>query len=186
MIYIICRNNLNTTEVTWLYLSKHKNTSKHGLETLIKRLHLLKLTSAKHTLPYLHTLFCLFLQLNVVIVVQSLNHIWLFVAPWAAAHLTPCPSPSPRACSNPCPWSQWCHPTISSSVICFSSCLQFFLSSGSFLTSQLFSSGGQSTGASASASVLPMTIQDWFPLGLIGLISLKSKGLSRVNSFSNF
>ena len=95
----------------------------------------------------------------------------------------PCPSPSPGACSNSCPLSQWYHPTISSSVIPFSSCLQSFPASGSFLMSQLFESGGQSMGASASTSVLPMKIQDWFPLGLTGLISLQSKGLSRV--FSN-
>ena len=92
----------------------------------------------------------------------------------------PCPSPSPRACSNSSPLSQWCHPTISSSVVPFSSCLQTFPTSGSFLMSQLFASGGQSIGASASSSVLPMNIQDWFPLGLTGLISLKSKGLSSI------
>ena len=95
----------------------------------------------------------------------------------------PCPSPTPRACSNSCPLSRWCHSTISSSVIPFSSCLQSFPASGSFLMSQLCPSGGQSNGVSASASVLPMNIQDWFPLGLTGLISLQSKGLSRV--FSN-
>ena len=96
----------------------------------------------------------------------------------------PCPSLSPGACSNSCPLSQWCHPTISSSVILFSSCLQSFPASGSsFPMSWLFSSGGQSIRASISASVLPMNIQDWFPLGLTGLISLQSKGLSRV--FSN-
>ena len=95
----------------------------------------------------------------------------------------PCPLPSPRACSNSCLLSQWCHPTILSSVIPFSSWLQSFLASGSFLMSQLFASGGQSIGASASASVLLMNIQDWFPLGLTGWISLKTKGLSRV--FSN-
>ena len=77
----------------------------------------------------------------------------------------PCPSPTPRAYPNSCPLSRWCHPTISSSVIPFSSCLQSFPISGSFPMSQLFASGGQSTGASASASVLPMNIQDWFPLG---------------------
>ena len=95
----------------------------------------------------------------------------------------PCPSPTPRACSNSSPLSQWCHPTISSSVIPFSSCLQSFPASGSFPMSQLFASGGQSIGASASASVLPMNIQDWFPLEWTGWISLQSKGLSRV--FSN-
>ena len=93
----------------------------------------------------------------------------------------PCPSPTPRAYSNLCP-SSWCHPTISSSVIPFSSCLQSFSASESFLMSQLFASGGQSNGASASASVLPVNTQDWFPLGLTGLISLPSKGLSRVFS----
>ena len=87
-----------------------------------------------------------------------------------------CPSPTPRACSNSCPSSRWCHPTISSSVILFSSCLQSFPASGSFPTSQLFASGGQSIGASASASVLPVNIQDWFPLGWTGLI-LQSRGL---------
>ena len=89
----------------------------------------------------------------------------------------PCPSPTPRACSNSCPLSRWCHPTISSSVIPFSSCLQSFPAWGSFPMSQFFASGGQSIGASALASVLPMNIQDWFPLGLTGLTSLQSKGL---------
>ena len=95
----------------------------------------------------------------------------------------PCPSLSPRVCLNSHPLSWWCHPTISSSVISFSSRLQSFPASGSFLMSQLFESGGPSIGASASASVLPMNIQDWFPLGWTGWISLLSKGLSRV--FSN-
>ena len=92
----------------------------------------------------------------------------------------PCPSPSPGTCSNSCPLSQWCHPTISSSVVPFSSCLQSFPATGSFPMSQLFTSGGQTIGA--SASVLPMNIQYRFPLGLTGLISLESKGLSRVLS----
>ena len=95
----------------------------------------------------------------------------------------PCPSPTAGVYSNSCPLSRWCHPAISSSVISFSSRLQSFPASGSFQMSQLFTSGGQSIGVSASASILPMTIQDWFPLGLTGLISLQSKGLSRV--FSN-
>ena len=93
-----------------------------------------------------------------------------------------CPSPTPGACSNSCPLSQWCHPTISSSVIPFS-CLQSFPASGSFLMSQFFASRGQSIGVSASASVLPMNIQDWFPSEWTGWLSLQSKGLSRV--FSN-
>ena len=87
----------------------------------------------------------------------------------------PCPSPTAGACSNSFPSSQWCHPTISSCVIPFSSCLQSFPASGSFQMSQFFASGGQSIGVSASASVLPMNIQHWFPLGLTGLISLQSK-----------
>ena len=95
----------------------------------------------------------------------------------------PCSSPTPRACSNSCPLSQWCHLTTSSSVIPFSSCLQSFPASGSFPMSQLFTSGGQTIGVSVSASVLPMNIQDWFPLGWTGLISLQFQGLSRV--FSN-
>ena len=96
----------------------------------------------------------------------------------------PCPSPTPRTYSNSCPSSQWCHPTISSSVIPFSSHLQPFPASGSFQMSQFFTSGGRSIRASASSSVLSMNIQDWFPLGMTGCISLQSKGLSRV-FFSN-
>ena len=94
-----------------------------------------------------------------------------------------CPSPTPRACSNSSPLSQWYHSTISFSNALFSSCLQSFPASGSFPMSWLFASGGQSIGASASASVLPMNIQGWFPLGWTGWISLQFKGLSRV--FSN-
>ena len=93
----------------------------------------------------------------------------------------PCPSPTPGACSDSCLSSRWCHPTISSSVITFS-CLQSCLASGSFPMSQFFASGGQSSVASASASVLPMNIQDWFPLELTGLISLLSQGHSRALS----
>ena len=96
---------------------------------------------------------------------------------------SPCPSPTPRVHLNPCPLSQWCHPTISSSVIPFSSCPQSFPASRSFPMSRLFTSGGQRIGVSASTSVLPMNIQDWFPLGWTGWISLQSKALSRV--FSN-
>ena len=95
----------------------------------------------------------------------------------------PCPSPTAGVYSNSCPLSQWYHPTISSSVIAFSSCLQSLPASGSFQMSQLFASGGQSIGVSASTSVLPVNIQDWFPLGWTDWISLQSKGLSRV--FSN-
>ena len=95
----------------------------------------------------------------------------------------PCLSPTPRAYSNSCPSSQWCHPTIPSSVIPFSSHLQSFLASGCFPMSQLFAWGGQNIGVSASASACPVNIQDWFPLGWTGWIFLQSKGLSRI--FSN-
>ena len=94
-----------------------------------------------------------------------------------------CPSPNPGVHPNPCPSSRWCHPTISSSVIPFSSCPQSFPASGSFQICQLFTSGGQSIGVSASTLVLPMNTQDWSPLGWTGLIFLQSNGLSRV--FSN-
>ena len=92
----------------------------------------------------------------------------------------PCPSISPRVCSNSCPLTQWCHPIISSSVVPFSSCLQSFQASGSFPMSLFFPSGGPNIGVSASASVPPMNTQDWSTLGWTGWISLQSKGLSRV------
>ena len=95
----------------------------------------------------------------------------------------PCPSPTPGACSNPCLSNWWCHPTISSSVVPFSSSLQSFPASGSFPMSQFLAWGSQSIGVTASASVLPMNTQDWSPLEWTGWISLQSKGLSRV--FSN-
>ena len=108
------------------------------------------------------------------------NSLW----PHGLQHIRPpCPSPTPRAYSNSCPLSRWCHPTISSSVIPFSFHPQLSPASGSFQMSQFFSLGGQSIGVSASTSVLPMNIQDWFPLGWTGWISLQSKELSRV--FSN-
>ena len=113
---------------------------------------------------------------NCCSVAQScLDSLW----PHGLQHtMHPYPSTSPRVCSNSYPLSQWCHPVISSSVTPF--CPQSFPASGSFPRSWLFTSGGHSTGASALASVLPVNIQDWFPLGLTGLISLLSKGLSRV------
>ena len=95
----------------------------------------------------------------------------------------PCPSPTPGAYPNSCPSSRWCHPAISFSVVFFSSCPQSFPASGSFPVSQLFTWGGQSTGVSASTSVIPMNTQDWSPLGWPGWISLQPKGFSRV--FSN-
>ena len=103
--------------------------------------------------------------------------------PHEPQHTRPlCPSPTPSVHPNPCPLSWWCHPTVSSSVIPFSSCPQSFPASGSFPMSKLFTSGGQNIGVSASTSVLPMNTQDWSPLGWTGWISLQSKGLLRVFS----
>ena len=111
-------------------------------------------------------------------VVQSFGHFRLFAIPWTIQNTRlPYPSLSPRVCSNSCPLSQWCHTTISSSAISFSSCPQSFPASGSFSVTWLFVAGGQSIIASASPSVLPVNIQSWFPLRLTGLISLHSKGL---------
>ena len=119
-------------------------------------------------------------SLNLICSVQSLSRVWLFVTPWTAAHQASLSITKPRVYSNSCPLSWWCHPTISFSVVSFSSYLQPFPASGSFQMSQFFARGGQSIGVSASSSVLPMNIQDWFPLGWAGWISLQSKGLSRV------
>ena len=118
--------------------------------------------------------------------VRSLNPVWLSDSLWPheSQHARPaCPSLTPRVYSNPCPLSWWCHTAISSSVVPFSFCPRYLPAWGSFPMSQLFAWGGQSTGASASASVLPMNTQAWSPLGGTGWISLQSKGLSRV--FSN-
>ena len=126
---------------------------------------------------YLHILTFSWVQFSLSVMPDSL---W----PHGLQHARlPCPSLSPGVCSNSCVLSHWGHPAISSSVVSFSSHLQFFPASGSFQMSQFFTSGGQSIGVSASASVLSMNIQDWFPLGLTDWISLQSKGLSRL--FSN-
>ena len=116
-------------------------------------------------------------------VVQLLSPVQLFVTPWTAARQVSLSITISWSLLNSCALSWWCHPIISSSVVPFSSCPQSFPASGSFQVSQLFTSGGQSIGVSASTSVLPMNIQDWFGLGWTGWISLLSKGLSRV--FSN-
>ena len=116
--------------------------------------------------------------------VQSLSHVPLFVTPWITACQASCPSPTPRVYPNSCPSGWWCHPTISFSVIPFSSCPWSLPASGSFPMSQLFTWGGQSIRVSALTSVLPVNTQDWSPLGWwTGWISLQSKGLSRI--FSN-
>ena len=146
----------------------------------------------KTVLKSSHRVFCLFLIFGCtrcpllhglsVSSVQLLSRVWLF-SPHGLQHTRPaCPSPTPGVYPNSCPLSRWCHPTISSSVVPFSSRLQPFPASGSFPMSQFFPSSSQSIGVSASASVLSMNIQDWFPLGWTGWISLQSKGLSRVIS----
>ena len=117
---------------------------------------------------------------NTVVVVLSLSRVQLFATPWTAERQTSLSFTISRVHENLCPLSQWCDPTISSSATPFSICLQSFPASGSFPMCYLFASGGQSIGA--SASVLPKNIQNWFPLGLTGLISLPSKRLSRVFS----
>ena len=128
-------------------------------------------------------LFYLFIFFEPHVAVQSLSHVWFFVTPWTAACQASLSFIIHGVGSNSCPLKQWCHQTISSSVVLFCSCLQSFPAWGSFPMSWLFTSGDQSIGASASASVILMNIQDWFPSGLTGLISLLSKGLLRV--FSN-
>ena len=117
---------------------------------------------------------------------QLLDHVRLFVIPWTWHASPPCPSPTPGAYSNSCPLNRWCHPTISSSVVPFSSGLQSFPATGSLPMSQFFASGGNSIAVWASASVLPMNSQDWFLLGWTGWISLQTKGLSRVFSKTTF
>ena len=108
------------------------------------------------------------------------SHVRLFATPWTTAHQASRPSLSPGVCSNSCPLSRWDCLTIQPFASVFSFCLLFFPASGSFPVSQLFTSGGQSSGASALASIFPMNIQGWFPLGLTGLISLQSEGLSSI------
>ena len=119
---------------------------------------------------------------TLTVLLQLLSHVQVFATPWTAACQASLSITNSQSCSNACPSRQWCHPTISSSVVPFSSCLQSFTASGSFTMSQFFASGGQSIRASASASVLPVNIQDWFLLGWTGCISLQSKVLSRVFS----
>ena len=142
------------------------NTSPH----IFLPLHVLNTTSSLH-------FYCFHPQSSHSVMCDSLWPHWLQHA------RSPCPLPTRGVYSNSCPLSWWCHPAISSSVTPFSSCHQSLPASGSFPMSQFFISGGQTTGVPASASVLPMNIQDWFPLGWTGWISLLSKGLSRV--FSN-
>ena len=121
------------------------------------------------------------LEINIYFLFSSVTQLCLTLRFHGLQHTRfPCPSPVPRACSNSCPSSPWCHQTISSYVVPFSSWLQSCPASGPFPMSQFLTSGGHTTGVSASAAVLPVNIQDWFPLWLTGWISLQSKGLSRV------
>ena len=125
-------------------------------------------------MPVTHGIGKMYIQFSCSVVSETLQ-------PHESQHARPpCPSPTPRVYSNSCPLNWWCHPAISSSVVPFCSCPQSLPASGSFPMSQFFSSGGQSTGVSASTSVLPMNTQDWSPLGWTGWIPLQSKGLSRV------
>ena len=134
-------------------------------------------TEALLTIAKVYIIYTLSVQF--ILVTQSCPTL----QPHGLQHRPPCPSPTPRGYSSSCPLSWWCHPTISSSVIPFSACSQSSPASGSFPVSQFFTSGSQSIGVWASASILPMTIQDWCPLGWTDWTSLQTKGLSRV--FSN-
>ena len=132
--------------------------------------------------PTVNRVFCMF------VIVQLLSHVWLFATPWTAALQASLSITNSWSLLKLCPSSWWCHPATSSSVIPFSSCPQSLPTSGSFPVSLLFTSGGQSIGASATASVLPMNIQDWFPLGLTCLISLRprdSRGSSSALQFES-
>ena len=122
-------------------------------------------------------LICNMYNAYIIYSVQSLSRVWLFVTSWTTARQASLSITNSWSSPKPCPLNWWWHPTISSSAVPFSSCPQSFSASGSFQMSQLFTSAGQNIGVSASASVLPMNIQDWFPLGWTGWISLQSKGL---------
>ena len=136
---------------------------------------------------YFYVLLILKIWVNIYISVQFCRSVMSdSLRPHEPQHARPpCLSPTPGVHPNPCPLSQWCHPTISSSAVPFSSCPQSFPASGSFPMSQLFTSGGWSIGVSASASVLTMNTQGWFPLGWVDWISLQFKGLSRVLEYIN-
>ena len=175
-IYLLCCNKENVDFEVWGLERLSLSSSDLWFLATITSLSL-SFLPATLTLPYFECQMFNSVQFSHSVMSDSLK-------PHGLQHTRlPCPSPTAGACSNSCPLSRWCHPTISSSVVPFTSCLQSFLASGSFPVSQFFTSGGQSIGVSASASVLPMNIQDWFPLGWTDLISLQSKGLSRV--FSN-
>ena len=174
------------TELCWISRLSWKNWNLNNIESFIHEqeisIHLFKCTLIK----VFYNRYSLFTYLFILFSSVQFSHSAMSKSLWSHGlkHVRlPCPSPTPGTYSNPCALSQWCHPTVSSSVVPFSSHLQSFPASESFQRSQLFTSGVQSIGVSASASVLPMSIQDWLPLRLTGWISLQSKGPSRV--FSN-
>ena len=188
----------------WLFLGKKTNLKPLGLtsqmtticwtecKAQLGREHILHsaVDSANFSCPHnkgasSHLLSCLYHHFSQTFSSVQFSHSIMSnsLQPHESQHARPrCPLPTPGVHPNSCPSSQWCHLTISSSIVPFASCPQSFPASGSFPMSRFFSLGGQSIGASASASVLPMNIQDWFPLGLTGWISLQSEGLSRVFS----
>ena len=138
----------------------------------------------KFPVIYSRSLLVIYILYATTATISGFSRVWFLATLHEPQHARPpCPSPTPGMYPNLCPLSRWCHPTISSSVVPFSTCPQLLPASGSFPMSQFFASDGQSIGVSTSTSVLPMNIQDWFPLGWTGWISLQSKGLSRV--FSN-
>ena len=163
-----------------------KYSSTEEWKNKVWHIHIMKYNSSirKNEIMIPSTL-CIYL-VNSMLLLFSCQVMFNFLQPHGLHSRLPCPLPSSRVCSSSCLLNQWCHPTISSSVTLFSFNLQSFPASRSFPLSQLFTSGVQSIRASASASVLPMNIQGWFPLRLIGLISLFSYGLSRIISVSQF
>ena len=183
VVYVICslyvkyRKPMFITNIL-LHLS-HPHLISNVLQSKNDRVPSCLVFDKKVLITAMHVLYILFssVQFSHSVVSNSLR-------PHELQHpRPPCPSPTPGVYPNPCPLSWWCHPTISSFVVPFGSCLQSFPASGSFPVCQFFASGGQIIGVSASTSVLPMNTQDWSPLGWTDWISLKSKGLSRV--FSN-
>ena len=167
----------------WLVLESlpRKEDDQHFVTKFLRWLTRFELHNFHQQIPSLHVKVILLLVTSVQFSNSVVSNSF---QPHGLQHTRlPCPSPTPGAYSNSYPLIWWCHPTFSSSVVPFSSCLQPFPASGSFPMSLFLASGGQSIGASASTSVLPMSIWDWFPLGLTGLISFQSNGLSRV--FSN-
>ena len=189
------RNESLTILSSCLHSSAEKNIILEELELTSffrRRSGILKQTSNPVVMTMVPSVLCSVHLINVYSIgaqqrfssVRSLSHILSLQPHMLQDARVPCPSPTPRAYSNSCPLSWWCHPTISSSIIPFSSCLQSFPASGSFQMSQFFASDGQ--GIRSSALVLPMNIQDWFPLALTALISLQAKGLSKSSPTPQF